>query len=256
MAVTETQLDEEVRAIVETLSRRLIEQGARATFLTGSQARGQASPHSDIDLFAIGAGPKGWFAVQGERLVGVYWWTAQEARERMYRPETALLSVLAWRDALPIDDPSGIGAEIQREAREWSWRKIDKEADVWVADKLMVWAEYVHKIAKALEEGRELDACAIRSDLALRMAEAMAVHKRVSAQSENGLWETIAEAGGPEWRQAQERAFAKNGDDWRTSAGAALTLFALAAEEADELFDEREREVIRYALRVAAPWRS
>ena len=41
-----------------------------------------------------------------------------------------------------LQDPTGIGAELQREAREWTWEKIEREADAWVADKLVVWSEY------------------------------------------------------------------------------------------------------------------
>ena len=39
----------------------------------------------------------------------------------MLSAEEALLAVRAWRDGVLIDDPTGVGEELQREAREWTW---------------------------------------------------------------------------------------------------------------------------------------
>ena len=248
--------DHDVRRIVQAASRELLDQGAKATLLTGSQAQGRAGPHSDIDIFAIGEGPTERLELRESRLVGLYWFTPEEIRQRMYRPGSALVAVFGLRRAVPVDDPSGIAAELKREAEEWSWDNIASQADDWVCDQLVGWVEYVQKLATSLERGRELDACALRAETALRMGQVLAVHRRVNAESENGLWETIAEAGGRAWRDAQERAFAVDGEDVRTSSSAALALFAFLAEEVEELFDDRQRDVVRHALTIAEPWRS
>ncbi|MDP8911402.1 MAG: nucleotidyltransferase domain-containing protein, partial [Actinomycetota bacterium] len=214
--------NDEIRRLVRTVSDELIEQGAKATVLTGSHARGEASPHSDIDIFAIGEGPTEFLELREGRLVGTYWFTSEEIRQRMYEPGRALVAVFGWRQAVVIADPSGIAAELKRDAEEWSWERVDRQADAWVCDELAGWIEYVQKLATSLERGRDLDACALRANTALRMAQVLAVHKRITSESENGLWETIADAGGPEWRAALEQALAKNGEDVRTSSTAAL----------------------------------
>ena len=250
-----SRMDETVRRLAERVSRQLLEQGAKATVVTGSHARGNAGRESDIDLFAIGEGPKEWFAYLDGRFVSVHWWTPEDVRTRMTRPESAFLAVAGWRSALILDDPYGIAAELQAEAREWTWDRISSEADAWVADKLVGWAEYVLKLGRALDSGRELDVCAIRSELALRLTELAAVLKRVVSESENGFWEAVADAGGPEWRDAQERAFAVAGEGPRDSAVAAMQLFELAAAESADLFDERQRSIVEHTLRSSERWR-
>ena len=248
-------MDETVAAIAKTVSGQLLEQGAKATLLTGSQARGTARPQSDIDIFAIGDGPDVWSKRVEDHMVVVYWWEPDEARQRMYRPESALLAVGGWRQAVVLDDPYGIAAKIQRDAKEWSWERIANEADAWVAEELTVWAEYVQKLVTALENDRKLDVAAIRAETALRLSRIFAVHRRVESESENGFWETTAEVGGPEWRDAQERAFGANGEDVGESAAAALTLYALLVEDARDLLDDRQREVVERALGVARAWK-
>ena len=116
-------MEPEIRRLAESVSGRLVDQGAQATLLTGSHARGQARPDSDVDLFAVGDGPSAWMEVLDGRLVAVYWWTVEETRRRRLSPEEALLAVRAWRDGVLIDDPTGVGEELQREAREWTWER-------------------------------------------------------------------------------------------------------------------------------------
>ncbi|MDQ3777708.1 MAG: nucleotidyltransferase domain-containing protein [Actinomycetota bacterium] len=242
-------MDEEIRALAAAVSARLVEQGAKATLLTGSHARGHARPDSDIDIFAVGDGPSGWMELVDSRLVAVYWWSPEEIRRRMLNPEEALLAVRSWREGALLDDPTGVGAELQREAREWTWNKIEREADAWVADKLVVWAEYVQKLARAVESGRRLDAAALRAQLAVQLSELIAVRRRLMEQSENGFWETVAEAGGSEWRDALGRALGLHGEE--PAAAGAVELFRLVTEEARDLLDERQRAVVEHALAAA-----
>ena len=244
-------MDAAVKAMIEKLSRDLVAQGAKATLITGSHARGRATPHSDVDVFVVGEGPHEWFETRGDRVVSIHWWTPEQARQRMSNPATAFVAALGWRDAVIVDDPTGIGAELQREAREWSWEKLDREADSWVAEQLTGWAEYVQKLGAALESGRELDAAALRAQLAVRLCEVLAVHRRLTSESENGLWETIADAGGPEWRAALESAFGVKEGDPNDAAAGAVRMFALLVEDADRLLHDRQRAVVKHVLAAA-----
>ncbi len=242
-------MDAEIRRLVAEVSARLVEQGAKATLLTGSHARGQARDDSDVDIFAVGDGPSGWMEIADGRLVAVYWWPPEEIRRRMLNPEDALLAVRSWRDGVLIDDPTGVGAELKREASEWTWAKIEREADAWVADKLVVWGEYLPKLARAVSSGRLLDAAAIRAQLTVQLAELLAVRRRLMEQSENGFWETVAEAGGSEWHAALEQALGLHGDD--AAASGAVELYRLLVDDASELLDERQRAVVEHALEAA-----
>ena len=240
-------MEPEIRRLAESVSGRLVDQGAQATLLMGSHARGQARPDSDVDLFAVGDGPSAWMEVLDGRLVAVYWWTAEETRRRRLSPEEALLAVRAWRDGVLIDDPTGVGEELQREAREWTWEKIEREADAWVAEQLVAQAEYLPKLTGALEAGRRLDAAALRGQLTVQLAELFAVRRRLMEESENGFWETVAEAGGPDWHAALERALGVEGDEADAAAGA-VELFRMLSEDVHALLDDRQRDVIADAL--------
>ncbi len=247
-------MEPEIRDLVGRVSERLLEQGAVATVVTGSHARGTATAESDVDVFAVGDGPSQRFEWHDGRLVSIHWWTPDEARQRMQRPESALVSVAGWKDAVVVDDPSGVAAELQREAREWSWERIDREADAWVAERLVGWAEYVHKLVAALDSDRLLDACAIRAETAIRVGEVFAVHRRLTFETENGLWEAVARADGAEWEAALVAAFARDGQDPHTSATAALALYSLLAREAGDLLRGDQRVVIDHALDAARRW--
>ena len=92
---------------------------------------------------------------------------------------------------------------------------------------------------------------AIRSETALKIGRALAVHRRLVQESENGLWEAIADAGGAEWRRLLEQALAVDGEDVRASAAGAVQLFALLVAECRERLDERERKIVDAALQSA-----
>jgi Nucleotidyltransferase domain len=242
------RLDPEVRAIVECAADRAIAEGAKAVLLTGSQARGSASPGSDIDLFVVGDGPAESHEIVDGHLLSVHWWTPEQARQRMSDPPSAFVSVFAWRDAEVVADPLGVGAELKQVARDWSWDALGSEADAWVADRLLALAEYVSKLARALEDGRYLDAAATRSHLALALAEVGAVVNRITSRSENGLWETIADSGDARWRELLARALAAGKEDVTTSGEAALQLFRWLASSIEPTLQPAQRAVMEYAL--------
>jgi predicted nucleotidyltransferase len=249
-----TAVEPDVRALTERVSRRLLEQGARATLLTGSHARGQARDDSDIDVFAVGDGPRERVEVIDGRTVSVHWYTPEEARQRITSPGTAIVSVCGWRDAVVIDDPVGVGAELQREAREWSWDRVASEADAYVADVLVGRAEWVHKLVSALRDERRLDAAAVAAETAIAVGRMIAINVRLVAQSENGLWPAIVDAAPPEWGEPLAQALRGGDEDLETAARAALLLYGRVARDLRDLFDENEWAIVEHALGAADSW--
>jgi predicted nucleotidyltransferase len=245
-------LDPAVRAIVEQAARESIAAGGKAVLLTGSQARGTARPGSDIDLFVVGDGPTETHELIGDRMLSVHWWTPDEARQRMADPSKAFVAVFAWRDAVIVEDPIGVGAELKAVAEQWTWATVAREADAWIGDRMVELAEYASKLSRALEEGRRLDAAATRSQLALGLAGSGAVAHRVTARSQNGLWETIAESGDEEWHGLFERALGAGDEDVAASAEAALELFARLALEVDPILQPAQRQVLAHASKLRA----
>jgi len=246
-----SRIDPEIRPIVERVSKRLFEQGARATLLTGSHARGDSRPDSDIDVFAVGDGPRERVQVIDDRAVSVHWYTPDEARRRINSPEKAVVTVCGWRGAVVVDDPGGIGAELRREADEWSWERIAAEADAHVADVIVGRSEWIHKLVGALQDGRSLDAAAVTAETAIALGRLIAIKLHLLLPSENGFWPAVVEAAPAEWADPLREALRGQDEDLETAACAALLLFGRLARDLRDLFDEREWEIVGHALDAA-----
>jgi hypothetical protein len=242
-------------AVVKRVSDRLLEQGAKATLLTGSHARGRAKETSDVDLFAVGDGPSQRVEVVDGRTVSVHWFTAEAARQRLTSPQSAFIAAKGWGDAIIVDDPIGVARELQEEARAWTWDKLAAEADAFAVDDLVELAEWARKLADALEARRDLDAAAFTADLALRLGRLVAIRRRVTSESENGLWPAIVEAAPPEWGRALRQALRAEDEDLRTAAAGALTLFEHLVGDVSDLLDEQQRPIVDHAVSVSKRWR-
>ena len=237
--------------VVREAAAALVAQGAEAVVLVGSEARGDAHARSDIDLYAIGAGPAYRLEVRSERLVSVSWRTLDAIRASLAAPEEVCQAVPAWAGSVILHDPNGTAAVIQGEARAFDWANIADACDACVPESLCGFAEEALKLRAALDRSDEWTALVQRDVLALGLASLVAVHRRLLFGTENVLWAQVAEALGPRWRAAQSSAFAQHGESVASSCAAALGLFALAAAEVDALLNERQRAVIRLALESA-----
>lgn len=223
--------------------------GALAVVLTGSVARGEAQPESDVDLLVLGHGPEYRLLRDSDRLISISWSEAAEVRRAFGDPRQAGFVVPGWRDAVLLDDPSGIAQELVQAAKDWSWDRIGAErCNAWVAEELCGYAEEVHKLINALELGAWTTAAIQRNVLAARLAIAMSVHLRLLYDSENRLWDLVSDQLGEPWRNEQAQAFGFAGEQFEASCQAALRLYALACRVAWDCFDARQRMVIEHAI--------
>jgi predicted nucleotidyltransferase len=245
------ELDPPVRPVVDRLAAALGRQGARAVVLVGSHATGDATPDSDIDLAVVGSGPPYRLEIQDARLVAVSWADADEQQRRMYDPEVLGTHVPGWRRAIVLSDPDGIAERLRQEALDWRWEKVDADCDRWVAAWVTGLAEEVMKVVASLRDGNDLNAAAQRSVIALRLATALAIHRRILYGSDNQLWDIVSDELGPSWSAAQTSALGIDGADLRTSCRSALVLFDLAVEEVREIVDDRQRAVVDHARSLA-----
>ena len=239
-----------VAELAENLAAEVMQHGADAVVVTGSHARGEANPYSDLDITAIGTGPRTRFVQCGEVLVSFSWRTASGERDALHDPERLGAAVPAWRKVIIVRDPRGVAAQLRREALEWEWHPVAERCDGWVAEEVTGLSEEVHKLLGNLAAGRLSAAAVQRSLLVLKLAPVMAVHGRVLHESENLLWDLVAERIGSEWARAQRVALGEGGDTLEETCAAALELFYLATHEVAPLFDERQRAVVHAALEL------
>ncbi len=229
----------------------LVDAGAAAVFLTGSHARGEAHPESDLDLRVIGEGSSPPLKRNQEFLISTSWTTAEEQAKTFEDPSEAGEVVPGWRSALILHDPDEIAARFKQRAESWIWDSIAKESDEWVAEQVTDYAEEVHTLVSNLEQDEREAAAAITSQLALHTAKFLSVHHRLLYESENDLWTMVAEVMGHEYAHDQDLALGVEAASLEEASDAALRLFGMAAAETAPLLDDTQRGVVEHACRLA-----
>lgn len=253
-AVTETVIpDAAAIDVARTLGDELVGQGAKAVWLAGSHARGEAGRHSDIDLGALAAadaGPGYRLERREGYLISTAWTTVEATRASFDDPSVCGAAVPGWRRALVLHDPDGIAAELVAEAHAWDWPRVDERARSWTAEQVTGYAEELHKVVGALERGDRWAAAMQRSVLSLRLPLLMSVQRRILYDSENDVYRLVAEAMGEPWASTHATALATDGEAGTASTAAALELYMLAAAEVGPGLDARQSEVVAHAVRI------
>lgn len=233
------------------VAAELVAEGAGAVVLMGSFARGDATPQSDIDLYAIGDGPPYRLERREPFLVSVSWREEEAILDGSRSPAEAFGLIPGWRSAVILADPEGVAARWRAEARGWTVDALDRDAcDRWVAEEITGYAEEVHKLVNQRHAANWTALAANRSILALRLAIPMAVHNRLLFETENELWNLVNEKMGERWAEAQTRALVLAGESLDETVDAAFELYALACLEVAGLLDSRQRAVVEHACRI------
>ena len=235
--------------VARAVAGELDKDGALAVVLAGSHARDEASDRSDLDLYAIGAGPGYQLQVQHGMLVSISWRSIKDEQTAFRNPALAGGAVPGWRSAMILLDPQGVAAKLKERARCWTWDEIgDERINAWVVEELTGYAEEVHKLITALEHGNLFMAAVQRSVIALRVPVILATHLRLLYDSENVLWDLVAASAGSDWTEAQATAFGRNGESFRETCIASLNLYAFACDRVAVLFNTRQQEVVSSAI--------
>ncbi|HEV2280902.1 MAG TPA: nucleotidyltransferase domain-containing protein [bacterium] len=240
----------DVMRAAREVAGRLAKERAEAVVLVGSRVRGDAHDHSDLDLIALGRGPLRRLEIHEPFVVSVQWRTAAQVRDG-FSNLADLSAILGWRRAVIVHDPKKLAAGVRREALAWTWDAPGARADAWVAEQITDYAEEVFRLVGSLRAGRYSAAAVQRSVLALRLPRVLAVHRRTLYDGDSQLYEAIVAGMGEPWRRAHRRALGVQAETLEQTCGAALELYALAAEETKQLLDERQFAVVRGACAAA-----
>lgn len=246
------RVDPEALSIASRVARALTGAGAEAVVLTGSHARGDAHPESDLDLHAIGDGPLYRLERQGAMLVSVSWSSRAEIETAFTDPARAGGFIPGWRQAVILEDPHRVADRTIERANAWTWDAIGQETiDRHVAEGITGYAEEVHKLVALLGKGEHQGAAVQRSVLALRLPILMSIHRRLLYDSENVLWDLVASEMGDEWSRAQKAALGVLDLPFKETCHAALKLFDVACVSVTPLFNNREYDVVCTALEAS-----
>jgi hypothetical protein len=244
-------MDRKVLLVSRAVSRSLVRQGAEAVVLFGSRVRGDAYKESDIDIHAIGRGPHYRLERHQGFLVSISWMTPAQHHQAFKNPSEAGGIIPAWRNAAIICDPQGIADSLKQEAKRWRWQALNKKADRWVAEEITGYAEEVHRLIGNLQLGRRSAAAIVRSVLAIKMAQILAVHHRILYDAENQLWDLVSTRMSAMWTKLQNTALGEDNQSFEETCKAALQLYAITAQEVRHLLNQRQYQVVAHACDIA-----
>lgn len=225
-----------------------------AIALTGSCARGDATPYSDIDLLRFVAempedGTYTLRAVDG-RLVSLTTTTIERKRADLSAPQEAIWAVMGLRRMRILRDSGGALAALQREAFAFEWSPLQAQADRFASSELMGNAEEAHKLMTGLHQGNEAVATYAAMLLTLFLPGIVAVQRGLLLDSENAYFSAVGEAVGRDsaWTRAHRAAAGFDQTDNHRRALAALELYRETAALIEPSICPEHREVIEQAV--------
>jgi len=186
-----------------------------AIALFGSHARGDAGPHSDIDLIRFvnsddADPPDSGSHLIDDTLVVVSTYRPSTVAAWFTEPTEAVQAIAALQQAQALWDPHGYFADLQARAHDFVWSAaLQRKADQWASEQMVGWIEEVHKGLEGLrrnDAGRLLNAA---FGLSWGLATVVKVQRGVLVNSDNRFLDQVTVAVGREsqWAQLCRRSF-------------------------------------------------
>ena len=245
---------------IKSLIARLNQAGVAGLALVGSYARGQNTPHSDVDVeIFVEALPPETYTLRyiDGHLVSLKYITIEKEYESLTQPEIAIWAVPGIRQMVILVDGSGRLAELKQAAQNFNWHGLQTAADEYAVEELMGCAEEVHKIIGGLAKEDESKVLYAVWGLFKGLTNAVAVQSGMMMESENRYFDVIQEnIGQPhEWTRAFRLTLGADIGDvntpvYRTRGQAALALYKHTAQLFKNIILEKHRDVIENTLQL------
>ena len=243
----EKQALDTANEIAEELSR----DGAEAIILTGSWARSDAHPQSDLDIRVIGDGDSKKLIRREPFLASIAWMTQEEHEEGFKDPAEVGSVVPGWRSAEILYDPESKAAKLKERAEAWDWAEIEDDIVSWVGNQIAKQAEEVHTLFTNHDLGLRSAAAAQCAMVALELAPILAVHHRILYETEKELWDLVCKEMPDEWKAAQETALGEHGGSLAVTSAAAFRLFLIASDTVADVLDADQAAVVKHSRSLA-----
>jgi predicted nucleotidyltransferase len=190
-------------ALLDRLQKELAVDGVTGLALTGSRARGDAAPESDVDLLRfVDAAPRTSRDLYELRyveglLVSISSNTLAAKHAEMAEPETAIWAVPGLRQARALYDREGGLSALFSAARAFDWAPLRDRARDYASCELAGCAEEVHKVLSALHRpGADSTLVYASLGLAHGLGRAFAVARELLIDTENQYLDRLWESAG------------------------------------------------------------
>jgi len=183
-------------ALLNTLVTELDNDYIVGITLGGSYVRGEATPYSDVDLAcwvkdAVNLSPKR-FVYRDNRLISIGTKTVTAVREDLSKPERAILFVAGQRRVLL--DKDGSVTRLVQEVASFTWEPLQPAANQFASFRMMLLAEWVHKILSGLFTHDELALSFVISEFFFSLTEAVAVQRGILIKSGSTYYRQVQDA--------------------------------------------------------------
>ncbi len=201
-------------ALLDRLVAEFMDQHTIGILLTGSHARGDATPFSDVDLVrfvpTLPEADEARYTLiwRDGRLISLSCATVTAKLAELARPETAIWTVPGLRQARLLLDRDGSLAALLQAAHNFRWEPLQPAADAYASYELMGLAEEAHKVLAGLHAGDPMLALYGASGLVFGLARAIAIQRGTLICTENTFFRQVQAAVGEQsaWTNAFRRA--------------------------------------------------
>jgi hypothetical protein len=178
--------------------------------LTGSHARGDATPLSDVDILhfveTLPEDEAQHYALHyvGEILVSVSIVTLADKHGQMTNPQSAIFAVPGLRQMQILLDKRGKLTALKVEADSFTWSPLQPASDAYTSYQLMGFAEEVHKILNGLRENHNSMILSATIGLCWGMMRTISIQRGLLIESENVFFQAVQDSLGlnSAWSQA------------------------------------------------------